>query len=385
MAAGPRLRDRRMTAINFVADAVNRSLDLKEIADNALHAIVAVTQADGGAVYLWQEQGAALRIFAWRGLPDLFVQQAGELRPGGVARLEAVLAGTTQVFEDFTVAPGVGQNAAARAGFHTAILCPIRTQGEVAGVLVLGNYQRSQFAAEDVELIEGITHQLGIAIANAQLLKDLSRKNALLELLIEEAHHRIKNNLQLISGLLQLGADAAGAGRGAEQLRQAVTRIQAIARVHNLLSEEMPDKVDAPVLLTSIVNALIGAAAPAGGPAVAALALEPLWLNADQAVAVALVVNELVANSLLHGQPPAGQRLAIHVACGLEAGRGHLVVADNGGGLKPGRAWPEHSTGQGAHIVTQLAQVNLRGTLQVGNRDGGLRAELWFEVAAKPA
>ena len=48
-----------------------------------------------------------------------------------------------------------------------------------------------------------------MAIDNAQLLKDLSQKNDLLELLIEEAHHRIKNNLQMISGLLQLeSADA---------------------------------------------------------------------------------------------------------------------------------------------------------------------------------
>ena len=76
-----------------------------------------------------------------------------------------------------------------------------------------------------------------MAIDNAQLLKDLGRKNRLLQLLIEEAHHRIKNNLQMISGLLQLEADKAQVDSSREFLRTAITRIQAIAQVHNLRAE----------------------------------------------------------------------------------------------------------------------------------------------------
>ena len=53
-------RDARLTAINFVADAVNRTIDLKEIADNALHAVLAVTKVDAGAVYMWAEDERAL-------------------------------------------------------------------------------------------------------------------------------------------------------------------------------------------------------------------------------------------------------------------------------------------------------------------------------------
>ena len=62
---GPKpLRDPRLTAINFVSDAVNRTLDLKEIADNALDAIVAVMKVDAGAVYIWQDTDRALHLFA---------------------------------------------------------------------------------------------------------------------------------------------------------------------------------------------------------------------------------------------------------------------------------------------------------------------------------
>ena len=56
-----------------------------------------------------------------------------------------------------------------------------------------------------------------------------------------------------------------------------------------------------------------------------------------------------------------------------------LVVADNGGGFDDGKDWREFE-GQGMNIVAQLAQVNLRGDLQIHSRDGGVRAELRFEV-----
>jgi len=58
-----------------------------------------------------------------------------------------------------------------------------------------------------------------------------------------------------------------------------------------------------------------------------------------------------------------------------------LIVADNGGGFTDGKDWRE-CEGQGMNIVAQLAQVNLRGHLQVDSRDNGARAELRFEVVA---
>jgi two-component sensor histidine kinase len=55
------------------------------------------------------------------------------------------------------------------------------------------------------------------------------------------------------------------------------------------------------------------------------------------------------------------------------------VVSDNGGGLEDDKDWREFE-GQGMNIVAQLAQVNLRGDLQIRSCDGGVRAELRFEV-----
>src|SRR5689334_6024301 len=85
------LREVRLTAINFIADAVNRTLDLKEIADNALHAIIAVTELDAGAVFTWHEADQTVRLFAWRGMSEAFARQVTVLRKGDDATIDSVL------------------------------------------------------------------------------------------------------------------------------------------------------------------------------------------------------------------------------------------------------------------------------------------------------
>ncbi len=267
------------------------------------------------------------------------------------------------------------------ADVRSALVVPLISRNELIGALSLTRHgaDTAEFTPANLELMEAFASRAAVAIDNAQLLKDLGRKNHLLQLLIEEAHHRIKNNLQMISGLLQLEADTAQVGPTTEFLRTAITRIQAIAQVHNLLSEEMPEKVDLHTLITTIVHTLVSSTPGTSGVPEVTVEVEQLWLGADQAVPLALIVNELVSNTLLHGRPPVGQLLRTQIRCRQQEGQVHLVVADNGGGLGDGKDWREFE-GQGMNIVAQLAQVNLRGDLQIHSRDGGVCAELRFEV-----
>jgi two-component sensor histidine kinase len=319
----------QLTAINFVADAVNRSLDLKEIADNALHAILSVMPLDAGALYIRPPPAAGLSLFAARGLT--------------------------------AAAPGATELEWNAAGFATVLAVPV-PQGEA--LLVLAARGARPVTAADRELVEVIANQIGHAMTHARLTADLREKNKTLEVLIEEAHHRIKNNLQMISGLLQIQLDEAGPAAAA--LRTAMARIQAIAHVHNLLSAEWPDQVDA----CKLIRAVVGAEAPV------TLDLRPLWLAADQAVAVALIVNELVTNARQHARPARGA-LRIRVACGRAGNDGVVEVADNGAGPAPSAA---PTDGQGINIVRQLARVNLRGRLTLTGNNPGWRGRLQFPV-----
>jgi PAS domain S-box-containing protein len=274
-----------------------------------------------------------------------------------------------------------------QAEMRSVLVVPLISRNELIGTLNLARQDAaaSDFSSADLELMEAFASRAAVAIDNAQLLEDLQQKNELLQLLIEEAHHRIKNNLQMISGLLQLQAEAAGnEGRWAEHLQTAISRIQAIAQVHNLLSQEMPEKVDTHVLISTIVSTLVSSSGGRSGHPEVTMELEHLWLNAEQAVALALIVNELLANALLHGQPPATHPLRLQVRCAQFGNEARLVFADNGGGFSGAQDWREFK-GQGMNIVAQLAQVNLRGTLEISTRDSGVCAELRFEILSQPA
>ncbi len=267
---------------------------------------------------------------------------------------------------------------------RSALVVPLTSRGEIIGTLTLVRKAESgsDFTREDLELMEAFAGRAAMAIDNAQLVKDLQSKNRLLELLMDEAHHRIKNNLQMVSGLLQLQAEVAEDGHAGEHLRAANARIQSIAQVHDLLSQDMPEKVDAHKLIRLITETLINTVTATDAKPQVRLDVDQLWLSSEQAVALALIVNELTSNSLIHARPPARERLQLNVACHRDGTTARLTVSDNGGGFSKGQP-NSGDGGQGLRIIAQLAQVNLRGTLDIGSRDGGVHAEVRFDTTAQ--
>jgi PAS domain S-box-containing protein len=346
----------KLAALLDVSGGGSQQLELEPLLERILHRSAALLKAD--AAYLVRHEQAEARVVAATeklraliGVP----YRASEGLGGEIRRL-----GRGKVFSPEEVRRYCHSEVLRQAPLRSVLVVPLNARGQIIGALALlrESAAAGDFTEADLELLGAFASRAAAAIDNAQLLQDLSRKNHLLALLIEEAHHRIKNNLQMITGLLQLDTGE----MPSSALRAAIARIQTIAQVHSLLSSEMPEKVDTHSLLSTVVQMLTGAEPLAAGSPDVQLEVEHLWLNADQAVALALIVNELASNSLEHGRPPAGQPLRVRVHCRQMGQEICVVVSDNGG--------------------NQLAQINLRGSLELGNRDGGLRAELRFQNAA---
>src|SRR5580704_10433988 len=189
-SASKPLRDPRLTAINFVADAINRTLNLKEIADNALDAILPVMKVDAGSVHIWQDTDKALHLFAWRGLGEAFAREVTVLHKGTEV-IDSVLNGEARIIEDFTVNRQVLPVDAARAGFYSAVLVPIRAHGFVVGLLGLGTYKLRKFDEADVDLIEVVSNQIGNAMVHAQLQTDLQASEEQYRALVENSDDAI--------------------------------------------------------------------------------------------------------------------------------------------------------------------------------------------------
>lgn len=361
----------KLTALLEISGGGSQTLDLEPLLQRILQKSAALLRADSACLVRYHADQAevvaatdSLRALVGTRFPiaaGLSGQVSGE-KPGRIFNAAEL--------QQYGYSPILRQTRA-----RSVLLAALIARGEVIGALALlrESSAAEDFSAADLELMGAFASRAAVAIDNAQLLKDLSRKNELLELLIEEAHHRIKNNLQMISGLLQLEAIESPA------MTTAISRIQAIAKVHNLLSQDMPDNVDAQPLITTILETLAGAS-----PCRPEIALEltHVLLSPDQAVALALIVNELASNAAIHGKPPAGHPLRLWVSCRQSDQQVTVTVADNGGGLPADYDW-RNSAGQGMNILRQLAQINLRGQLDIRNDNGGLRAVLTFHTTGK--
>ena len=175
------------------------------------------------------------------------------------------------------------------------------------------------------------------------------------EVLLKEVHHRVKNNLQVISSLVSLQADGSTDETVREVLRDVTYRVRSMALVH----EKLYQSTDlAHIDFAEYSRSLLGYLWRAHGSAAASirlnLALSPVELPVDTAVPCGLILNELAGNALKHafrGRDEGDVIVSLQSGAG---GRITLSVADNGVGLPAGLDWRQAKS-LGLRLVQMLS------------------------------
>ena len=191
------------------------------------------------------------------------------------------------------------------------------------------------------------------------------------ELLTREADHRVRNNLQILSSLLQRQATHADALTAADAYRHAASQIAAVADLHSFLHDAAHDggRASGKVDLGGYLERLSGHVSDAHGFGalghVLRVEVESLAVDPDHARSVGLIVAELVANAVRHGFEPGKSGTVWVRSHRRRADRAfQLSVADDGRGLPPGFDLRSRPTGFGLRLVLMLAdQMRARLTL----------------------
>ncbi|MEW5723040.1 MAG: response regulator [Thermodesulfobacteriota bacterium] len=185
------------------------------------------------------------------------------------------------------------------------------------------------------------------------------------EFLLREVHHRVKNNMQIISSLLSLQADRIKDPRVIEALFESRNRVSVLALVHETLHRsDFLSEIDFGQYLHRLAGVLAEAYSAFEKHISVTVEAESFPVSIDQAVPCGLALNELVSNSLKHGFP-AGRPGEIMIRVVRQKdGRVIFTVKDNGVGLPEGLDWRNLET-LGLSLVIGLVEHQLKGTIEL--------------------
>jgi two-component sensor histidine kinase len=203
------------------------------------------------------------------------------------------------------------------------------------------------------------------------------------EALLKEIHHRVKNNLQIISSLLNLQTAHLKDPAALTVLAESQNRVRAMGLVHETLyGSENLGRVDVARYLESLCASLFRAFGVDPGRVRLQLRVADVPLDLDRAIPCGLLVNELVSNSLKYAFPAERRGQVVVELCQSSPGACTLVVADDGVGLPPDLDFRQTSS-LGLQLVCGLAQQ--LGAIVELERTQGARFAISFCLESQEA
>ena len=207
--------------------------------------------------------------------------------------------------------------------------------------------------------------------------KDAENKSVLLK----EIHHRIKNNLQIVSALLDLQSEQIQDKNAILLLEKSQARIHTMALIHEkLYFSKNLERINFNKYITSLVRYLRGSFVDDAQTIKFTLEIEPIQLSLDLATSCGLIINELIVNALEHAfvGRASGE---IKIMFGRNGDRSYcLIVRDNGSGMSEELVLTNSTQFLGLSLVESLVEKQLKGSWKI-TQDNGCVIQITFSAA----
>ena len=226
------------------------------------------------------------------------------------------------------------------------------------------------------EMVEERTREL--SVANEELKKEVAQRKLAQEqineslkekiVLLREVHHRVKNNLQIVSSLLNLQAGYINDKKILEVFKESQARIRSMALIHEKLYQSRDlDKINFSNYIDSLIQDLFRSYRSQLNNIDIRCEADQIFLEIDQAILCGLVINELISNSIKHAFKgrESGEVL---VKLFQENNAYNIIVQDNGVGF-PADIDIENTDSLGLQLVTSLT-TQMGGNLEITSENG---------------
>jgi len=351
----------QMAAMRDISRAIAEAQDQNDTLDLITRRTTEIMRVDSCSIYLYNEIRDKLVLQASTGLNQEGIGQYsiphGIGLTGWAAEHREVVA-LAEAFADprFYRILGSGESK-----FLSLMSTPLVSQGKVIGAANVQTMLRHEFSTDEIELFGFIAELAAIAIEKAQLVHAA---------LVQEMHHRVKNNLQTMAMLLRLQMGQEKQLSPHDILTETINRVLSIATVHEILSEAVADQVDALDLIKRVSSTISGNMVNPNARISISVEGDHISLPSQQATNLALISNELIQNALEHGiaEQPIG---TIKVRLVQERKRLSLRVTDDGAGLPPDFN-VNTDLGLGLSIVHTSVTEDLQGKFFIGTPSNGI-------------
>ncbi len=268
------------------------------------------------------------------------------------------------------------------AEVHSALCVPLQVKRKVLGCICIYSNHRHMLSHEQMQLVITFANEAAIAIENARLYEETRRGLELKSVLLRELHHRVKNNLATVAGILSLQRRRTKSLEVRNILAESVNRVQGLAATHDLLAHEDVSEARVEDIARKIVGVANANLRPPETHITFAVEPCPIVIPSRAVTILALVLNEMVSNAIKHGM--AGLREGKVTIRGFTEDEMVVVqVLDTGNGLGQWESGEEEgSEGLGLSLIKNLiGDIGGKFVLRRNKDENGTIAEVHFPLA----
>jgi len=247
---------------------------------------------------------------------------------------------------------------------------PLKIGAETIGVLAVQSYtDPNLYTVKDLEILEFVSGQIAKTIQRKNVVSQIEQSLQEKEVLLKEVHHRVKNNMQLISSLLNLQSRYIKDKDDLKLFRESQSRVRSMSLIHEKLYQTKDfSKIEFSQYIQILISRLFGTFNVSESDISLNFDMNDVFLNINQAIPCGLIVNEILSNSIKHAFPDNIKgKISIRLEL-IEDNIISLIIKDNGVGI-PAEFDYENPKSLGLQLVNSLID-QLHGSLELCRKKG---------------
>ncbi len=360
---------KKLTILNKVINTANNASNIQNLLKDVLNSTIDLLGFDSGGIYLLNEETGFTELAYYENLPKPFLKKITKLK-ADEEPYSIIYQDGQPLYDYMEIKPVIGSIS----GFKSVAALPLFSAGKVIGSLNVASNKKSEISDLEKDILESIGMETGTVIAKMYTEAAIKDSLAEKEVLLKEIHHRVKNNMQIISSLLNLQLQHVHQDEAVNVLRDSQSRVKSMAMVHEKLYQS-PNltKIDFADYVQKLVYDIFYSYGIKEGEIEIDLDIGDIKMGIDSAIPCGLIINELVTNSFKYAFPNGTGTMRVALKSFQDVME--LKVSDNGVGL-PEDFDPESTETLGLQLVANLVK-QLDGELKI-NRDKGTQFIITF-------